>query len=233
MFICCTTVLHRLSPIGFPFTFGRHSEDVIPDALSDAVTGPWALAVMALLVLGDAFLVVVPGEIAVTALGALSTSTGTPPLWAVILCAAAAAACGDLLCYGIGRWVGLDRWRWMRTERLRRAQRWARGRLEAGTAVVLFTARFIPFARLSINLVAGATGIPFARYLGLVVLAASGWATYQAAIGALLAVSLPGAPIASVLLSVVFAIGLGGLIDLVIRRRARRRNAVAAEVPSD
>lgn len=206
---------------------------MIPEALADAVTGPLALVVMVLLVFGDAFLVIVPGEIAVTVLGALSTSTGTPPLWAVILCAAVAAACGDLVCYGIGRWVGLDRWRWMRTERLQRAQRWARGRLEAGTAVVLFTARFIPFARLAINLVAGATRIPFPRYLGLVALAATGWATYQAAIGALIAAMLPDAPIVSVLISVAVAIGIGALIDLLIRRRARRRNPVAARLPSD
>ncbi|GGD80457.1 DedA family protein [Microbacterium murale] len=206
---------------------------MIPEALADAVTGPWALAVMAVLVFGDAFFVIVPGEVAVTALGALSTSTGTPLLWAVILCAAVAAACGDLLCYGMGRWVGLDRWRWMRTERLQSAQRWARDRLEAGTAVVLFTARFIPFARLAINLVAGATRIPFPRYLGLIALAATGWATYQAAIGALFAAILPDAPIVSVLISVVVAIGLGALIDLLIRRRARRRNPVAARRPSD
>ncbi|MDQ0645238.1 DedA family protein [Microbacterium murale] len=206
---------------------------MIPDVLTDAVTGPWALAVMALLVFGDAFFVIIPGEIAVTALGALSTSTGAPPLWAVILIAAAAAACGDLLCYAIGRWVGVDRWRWMRSERLQRAQRWARARLDAGTAVVLFTARFIPFARLAINLVAGATRIPIARYLGLVALAATGWATYQAAVGALFAAILPGAPIVSVLVSVVAAVGLGALIDLLIRRRTRRRNPVAARVPSD
>lgn len=206
---------------------------MIPEALADAVTGPWSLLVMGLLVFGDAFFVIVPGEIAVTALGALSTSTGTPPLWTVILCAAVAAACGDLLCYGIGRWVGLDRWRWMRTERLQRAQQWARDRLEAGTAVVLFTARFIPFARLAINLVAGATRIPFSRYLGLVALAATGWATYQAAIGALFAAILPDAPIVSVLISVVVAIGFGALIDLLIRRRARRRNPVATRLPSD
>ncbi|WP_426183646.1 DedA family protein [Microbacterium sp. TWP3-1-2b2] len=206
---------------------------MIADVLADAVSGPWALLVMALLVFGDAFLVLVPGEIAVTAMGALSTSTGAPPLWAVIVSAAAAAACGDLLCYGIGRWVGIDRWRWMRAERLQRAQHWARGRLEAGTAVVLFTARFIPFARLAINLVAGATRIPIVRYIGLVALAATGWAIYQAAIGALFAAMIPDAPIVSVLVSVVVAIGLGALIDLVIRRRARRRKPVAANVTSD
>lgn len=199
----------------------------------DAATGPWGLAVMALLVFGDAFFVIVPGEIAVTALGALSISTGSPPLWAVILCAAIAATCGDLLCYGVGRGLGVDRWRWMRAERLQRAQRWARGRLEAGTAVVLFTARFIPFARLAINLVAGATCIPFGRYLGLVMLAATGWATYQAAVGALFATIFPGAPIAAVLVSVVVAVGLGALIDLMIRKRTRRRNPLPVQVSSD
>lgn len=194
-----------------------------PDVFLDAVDGPWALLVMALLVLGDAFFVVVPGEIAVTALGALSISTGSPPLWAVIACAAVAAAGGDLLCYAIGRWVGVDRWRWMHSAPAQRAQEWARGRLEADTAVVLFTARFIPFARLAVNLVAGATRLPIARYAGLVVVAATGWATYQAAIGAALAAVLPGGPVVAIIASVVIAVLIGALIDFVIRRRGRRR----------
>ena len=57
---------------------------MITDVVLDAVHGPWALIAMALLVLGDAFFVVVPGEIAVTAIGALSISSAAPPLWAVI-----------------------------------------------------------------------------------------------------------------------------------------------------
>ncbi len=194
---------------------------MITDVLLDAVHGPWALIAMTLLVLGDAFFVVVPGEIAVTALGALSISTGSPPLWAVIVCAAAAAACGDLLCYSIGRWVGMDRWRWMRAPRVRRAREWARSRLESGTAVVLFTARFIPFARLAVNVVAGATRIPIPRYAGLVALAATGWAAYQAAVGALVAAILPDAPIVAIAVSIIVAVAIGALIDLVIRRRTR------------
>ena len=196
---------------------------MIPDAVADAIAGPWALMVMTVLVLGDAFFVVIPGEIAVTALGALAISAGVPSLWAVIGCAALAAAAGDLLCYGVGRWVGVDRWRWMRTGRAQRAQQWARGRLEAGTAVVLFTARFIPFARLAINLVAGAARIPLPRYGGLVLLAATGWAAYQAAIGALIAALLPGGPTVAILVSVVVAVAVGALIDLVLRRRSKRR----------
>ncbi len=205
---------------------------MITDVLLDAVHGPWALIAMTLLVLGDAFFVVVPGEIAVTALGALSISTGSPPLWAVIVCAAAAAACGDLLCYSIGRWVGMDRWRWMRAPRVRRAREWARSRLESGTAVVLFTARFIPFARLAVNVVAGATRIPIPRYAGLVALAATGWAAYQAAVGALVAAILPDAPIVAIAVSIIVAVAIGALIDLVIRRRTRGGSPVPpATVP--
>lgn len=201
--------------------------------LLEAVHGPWALLVMMLLVVGDAFFVVVPGEIAVTALGALSIATGDPPLWMVILCAAAAAASGDLLCYAIGRWAGVDRWGWMRSTRVRRAREWARKRLESGTAVVLFTARFIPFARLAVNIVAGATRIPIARYTGLVALAATGWAAYQAAVGALIAALLPDAPIVAIVASVVVAVGVGALIDLGIRRRTRRRASFPSAVPPD
>lgn len=192
---------------------------MIPDAVLDAATGPWSLVVMSLLVLGDAFFVVVPGEIAVTALGALALSTGAPPLWAVIACAALAAASGDLLCYAIGRSVGLERWRWMRARRVQDALRWARRRLDSGTAVVLFTARFIPFARLAINLVAGATRISLPRYVGLVALAATGWAAYQAAIGAVVAAIIPGGPVVAIIVSIVIAVAIGALIDLVLRRR--------------
>jgi len=49
---------------------------------SDLLSSPWALVIMGLLVLGDSFFVVVPGEIAVTALGAIASTTGAPPLWA-------------------------------------------------------------------------------------------------------------------------------------------------------
>lgn len=191
--------------------------DVPTDLLAEALTGPWSLVVMSLLVLGDAFFVVVPGEIAVTALGALAVTSGTPPLWTVIVCAAAAATVGDVCCYLIGRIVGTDRWRWMRAPRVQQTLGWARGRLDGGTATVLFTARFVPFARLAINLVAGASRIHPPRYLVLVALAATGWALYQAAVGAAVAAILPGGPLIAVPVSIVVALGLGLLLDRVLR----------------
>lgn len=188
------------------------------DLLAESLSGPWSLVLMSVLVLGDAFFVVVPGEIAVTALRALAVTTGTPPLWAVIVCAAVAAALGDGCCYLIGRLVGTERWRWMRTPRVRQALGWAGRRLDGGTATVLFTARFVPFARLAINLMAGASRIHPPRYVAFVCVAATGWALYQAAVGAVVAAILPGGPLVAVPVSIVLAIGLGALIDLGVRR---------------
>ncbi|UTT51501.1 MULTISPECIES: DedA family protein [Microbacterium] len=189
------------------------------DLLTASLSSPWSLVLMSLLVVGDAFFVVVPGEVAVTALGAIAVSTGSPPLWAVVVCAAVAATVGDACCYLIGWSVGTQRWRWMRVPRVQQALAWARRRLDGGMATVLFTARFVPFARLAINLVAGASRIPPPRYLALVALAATGWALYQAAVGAAVAAILPGGPLVAVPVSIVLAIGLGALIDLCVRRR--------------
>ncbi|MFJ6531645.1 DedA family protein [Microbacterium sp. NPDC091662] len=188
------------------------------DLLTASLASPWSLAVMGLLVVGDAFFVVVPGEVAVTALGAVAVTTGSPPLWAVVVCAAVAATIGDACCYLIGRSVGTERWRWMRMPRVQQALMWARRRLDGGMATVLFTARFVPFARLAINLVAGASRIHPPRYLALVAPAATGWALYQAAVGAAVAAILPGGPLVAVPVSIAFAIALGAVIDLCARR---------------
>ncbi|MHC2999260.1 hypothetical protein OB08_08480 [Microbacterium sp. HJ5] len=186
--------------------------------------GPWALPLLFALVLGDAFLVVVPGEAAVTAFGALSVTTGAPPLAAVIAVAAVAAASGDACCYAIGRTVGLERWRWMRTRRARTAFAWARARLDRSTGTVVFTARFIPFARLAVNIVAGATRVPAPRYSAVVTAAACAWAAYQALIGAVVARLLPGGPAVAVVVSIVVALALGLGLDAVLSWAWRRRD---------
>ncbi len=196
------------------------------DAWLQAIAAsPWALAGMAALVFADAFLVVIPGEAAVTAFGALAVAHGTPPLGAVIVVAGLAAFAGDLCCYLVGRAVGVERWRWMRGPRVAAALDWARARLERNAAVVLFTARFVPFARLAVNLAAGAARVKPVRYLGVAAAAALAWAAYQAVIGALVAALVPGGPVVAVGVSVVVAVGIGVGIDLALARRARRRAA--------
>ncbi|WP_322409432.1 DedA family protein [Microbacterium invictum] len=192
---------------------------MIDDLLAGISENPWSLAVMAALVLGDAFLVVVPGEVAVTALGALAVVHGAPPLLAVIAVATIAALAGDTLCYLIGRTIGLERWRWMRARRVRAALGAVGDRLQRRTAVVLFTARFVPFARLAVNLTAGASRVPAPRYLLVAALAALGWAVYQSLVGAVVAALVPGGPVVAVVVSIVVALVLGLLIDRLLGRK--------------
>ena len=194
------------------------------DLLTSVAAGPWALPALFALVLADAVLVVVPGEVAVTAAGALAAATGTPPLAAVVGVAALAAFCGDALCYGVGRFAGVERWGWMRHRRIRAAFEWAGARLSRGTATVVFTARFIPFARLAVNLTAGATRVPAPRYLGTVAVAATAWALYQAVVGAAVGGLLPGSPALAVIVSIAVAIILGVTIDAAAARWTGRRS---------
>lgn len=196
---------------------------MLDDLLTTVAMSPWALPLMFVLVLADAFLVVVPGEAAVTAFGALAVSQGEPALWAVVAVAAIGAACGDAACYVVGRTIGLERWGWMRRPRVRAAFAWSRARLERRAALVLFTARFIPFARLAVNLTAGASRVPAPRYLAIASCAAAAWALYQAFIGATVAALLPGGPVVAVVVSVALAVGIGVAIDAVLARRLRGR----------
>ena len=82
------------------------------------VESPWLFPLLFALVIGDAFLVVLPSETVVVALAALSGATGTPSLWLLIPVAAAGGIVGDSLCYLIGRAVGHDRWAWQSRGRL-------------------------------------------------------------------------------------------------------------------
>lgn len=197
------------------------------DLLTGLADSGWLLPALFGLVLLDALLVVIPGEIAVSALGALAVSAGTPPLATVIVVAAAAAWTGDTVCFAVGRRLGVERWRWMRTSRVRRAVTWARGRLRRNTAAVVFTARFVPFARLVVNLTAGAIGLRAGRYLPVAAVAAAAWACYQAALGAAVAALLPDAPtFAVILVSVVVALLLGFGIDAAVARWGRGRDGL-------
>ncbi len=206
-----------------PFMTACYSEGVTDAWLQALAQSPWALPAMAALVVGDAFLVVIPGEAAVTTLGALAVAEGSPPLAAVIVVAAAAALTGDLGCYLVGRTAGLERWRWMRGPRVAAALGGARTALHRRGATLMFTARFIPFARLAVNLVAGASRMPMRRYLLLAAPAASAWALYQALLGAAVAALIPGGTVAAVIASVVVAIVLGAAADAIVARAQRRR----------
>jgi membrane protein DedA with SNARE-associated domain len=168
--------------------------------------------------------VVLPSETVVVAMGALAGASGSPALWLLIPVAAVGAIVGDSLCFTIGRIAGIDRWEWQRRGRIAAALARTRTTVLDRTAVLVFTARYIPFARIAVNLSAGAAGVPWRRFLPLSAAAGTGWALYNTGIGVLFGSALPEQPLLAIAISVVVAIGLGLLVDLVIRRVTARRN---------
>lgn len=191
--------------------------------LAALAADPWVLVILFGLVFADSFLVVIPGEVAVTVLGSIAAHTAVPPLWAVIGVGGLAAFCGDVCCYLVGRLLHPERWRIVANHpRFQRAHEWAKTRLRTHIAMAVFTVRFIPFARLVVNLTAGATGVRATRYLPVAAISALAWAAYQALVGATIATLLPGGTVTAVLVSIAAALVLGWVIDALIGRLAPR-----------
>ena len=182
----------------------------------------WVLPVTGLLCLLDGLIPAFPSESVLVALAAI-VQDGRPfaltALWAV---GALGAFCGDNLAYLIGRSVGTDRWRWMRSKAVAGAMGMARRNLDRRGAFLLFTARFIPGGRVAVNLTAGATGYSYVRFVLLDAISCMAWSAYSILIArattgwldsalAKIAVSLAGA----------FVVGLimDRLIHLVLTRR--------------
>jgi membrane protein DedA with SNARE-associated domain len=204
----------------------------ITDLVHSALLFPALFA----LVVADAFVVILPSEIAVVALATLSAATGSPSLPALIAVAMSGAIVGDSLCYLIGRRVGFDRWEWQRRGKLGAALARARRTILARPAALIFTARYIPFARIAVNFAAGATPVPYGRYLPLSCAAGLGWAAYNSVIGAFFGNLLKQYPLLAVVTSVAVAITLGITVDLIARQfsrwRTRRRADRALDGPA-
>jgi membrane-associated protein len=199
--------------------------------IGELAASPWLIPALFALVVGDAFLVVLPSETAVVALGALSATTDAPPIGAIVPVAAAGAVVGDTLCYLIGRRIGLERWRWQREGRVGAALERVRNGVHRRTAVLVFTARYVPFARIAVNLAAGAGRVPLRRYLPLSLAAGIAWAGYNVAIGAIVGSAVRDSPLVAVAISIPIAIVLGLVIDRIVAGLDARRTTSPDDEP--
>jgi membrane protein DedA with SNARE-associated domain len=188
----------------------------------------FALAVL------DGFFPPVPSEVAAVGLAALSAASGTPHLGLVILAAAAGAYLGDLIAYAIGSRIDVHRLPFLRRGRGRRALAWAERSLANGGTGFILAARFLPVARVAVNMAAGALGYSRRRFLGIAAIASVAWAGYSAIIGIGAGAWLQGHPAAAVVLGAVVGLGIGLLLDAVFRRRQSKAaddDAPEASVP--
>ena len=118
------------------------------DSVGSLVGSPWIYAVVALSVLLDVFLPVLPsGVLVITAATAAAASTAAyvPDILVLTLCAATASVLGDLVAYRLA-WRGgarLDR-ALARSRRLRAAQERLGAALARGGGGLVVLARFAP-----------------------------------------------------------------------------------------
>ncbi len=198
--------------------------------LLEIAASGWVFPALYLLTVADAFLVVLPSETAVTALGAISASSGSPDLALLIGVAWAGAVTGDVSCYLLGRRIGTTRFAWMRRPRVAAAIGRAGVALERRAAAAILTARYIPFARIAVNLVAGASGLRPRRYLPITVLAGLAWALWNVGVGAVVGRFLPDQPVLATAVSIVVAVGLGVAVDRISAALAARRRRTRASL---
>jgi membrane-associated protein len=88
---------------------------------------------------------------------------------------------------------------------------------ERGAAFII-AARYIPVGRVAVNMTAGAVGFPRRRFVGLAAIAAVTWSVYAAVIGIGAGAWLGDHMLVAVAAGVVGGIGLGVVIDQVLRR---------------
>ncbi|MER7400945.1 VTT domain-containing protein [Streptomyces sp. NPDC000070] len=148
---------------------------------------PWIYAVVALSVLLDVFLPVLPsGVLVITAatVAAAGSAADVPDILALTLCAATASVLGDLAAYRLA-WRGGDRLdrAISRSRRLTTAQERLGTALARGGGALVVLARFAPAGRSVVSLGAGAAHRRARDFLPWSALAGLTWATYSVALG--------------------------------------------------
>jgi membrane protein DedA with SNARE-associated domain len=177
----------------------------------------------------DGFFPPIPSESVVITLAVSAHASGEPNLLLVLVIAAAGAWTGDQIAFAIGRAIGTDRVRFLRTPRGRKAVAWAERALAHRGASFILAARYIPIGRVAVNMTAGAVGYPRRRFMAFSGIAAVTWALYSVLIGLVAAQWLGHEPLLAMVFGVVLGIAAGFVIDRILMVRARRRG----ELPAD
>ena len=195
--------------------------DAVLEWLTAATGTPWLYLGVFVLVVADAFTVILPSETVVVALASIGFATAAPNPWLVLLAAALGSFVGDNIAFTIGRRLGIDRFRFARGPRVAALLDRVRGTLVNRSASTILTARFIPVGRVAVNVLAGSSAFPRRRFVVLSAMSGIGWAAYSVLVGVLAGAWLHDQPLLGAAVAVVAALGIGLVIDRVAQRIGR------------
>lgn len=201
--------------------------DQITPLVVELATSPLVFVVLFVLCLVDGFFPPVPSETALVAVAAVAATSGQPLLAGVLVVAALGAVAGDSVAYWIGRRIGLDRLARSRRPRIASAFAFAERQMRRRSASLVLVGRYIPVGRVAVNMTAGATRLPYRRFLAISSIAGLAWSATSIGI-ALATSSVLHEPVVAALVSMVVAAGLGIAVDRVLGRVGRKRDARAA-----
>lgn len=205
------------------------------------IADAWWVHLVVLVLAGlDGFFPTAPSESVIVTLSSLWASSGSPVLWLLALAAWLGAWAGDSTGYLIGRTIGWQRFRFLREGKGRRAVEAAERGLNRRALLFLMTARYIPFGRTAVNLVAGAVQYPYRSFWPRSLLSTFVWAIYSCAIGAVAGswfgdhhtVAVLVALIAAVVIALVIERAVTMLHKWLDRRLERRTEANGDEASS-
>lgn len=188
----------------------------------------------------DGFFPTVPSESTIVSLSSLWSSSGRPSIILIGLAAWAGAFTGDNLGYLLGNKIGWERFRFLREGKGRRAVEAAENGLRKRALVFLMTARYIPFGRTAVNLVAGAVHYPHRLFWPRSLLSTVVWAVYSCAIGAVAGAWFENNHLLAITVALVAAIVMALVVERIIAavhrwldRRAERRDAELPDSATD
>jgi membrane protein DedA with SNARE-associated domain len=191
--------------------------EFLNEMLEHAAGQPWIYPVLLVFFFIDGFATILPSETAIVGLSALSLHNGQPNLWILGFTALVGAMAGDNMAYMLGRKIGLTRWKWMRRPKVQKMFAWAQYELDKRGAVLIFTARYIPWGRVAVNYVAGQTGFRHRTFFILDAFACVTWVGYSIGIGLLAGQWVHNNPLLGVGIAVAFAVLLGIVVDHALR----------------
>lgn len=198
------------------------------ESVGSLADGPWIYALVALSVLLDVFVPVLPsGVLVITAGTAAAAGSGAagqgphdvPDTLVLVLCAATASVLGDLVAYRLA-WRGgerLDR-AIARSRRLTGAQERLGDALARGGGALVVLARFAPAGRSVVSFCAGAAHRRARDFVPWSALAGLSWAAYSVALGYYGAQWL-GATWLATAVSLAALFGAGAAAGYLMRRR--------------
>jgi membrane protein DedA with SNARE-associated domain len=190
------------------------------------VDSPWVLPVAFLICFLDGFFPPVPSEIVVVSVAAVSWPQGAPALLGVGGVVLLGAWCGDVFAFMLGRRFGQRLFGRLRSPRLVAARHRAEDGIAAAPARTLLTARFIPVGRVLANVAAGASRLPFSRFLPISFAGAALWTAVTMLLGVGAGGILADRPVLAALLAAVLAFAAGWCVDrIAASRRGRQRKA--------